>query len=91
MFVAIYAVVVLFGVAALMYAAAQWILGQDPWALWGVPGAVVLWLIVYLSAFYGQGLGRDQMYELRSFVEAAATSSGWTRRPTRPSAPDGIA
>lgn len=73
MFVAIYAHVVFFGVAAAMYGLSQWMAAQRPWALWGVPVAAVLWVVVYLSAFYGQGLGRDQMYRLRSFVEDALT------------------
>jgi hypothetical protein len=71
MFVALYAHVIFLAIAAVMYGLSQWLVGQDPWALWGIPLALLLTAIVYLSAFYGQGLGRDQMHELQSFVEHA--------------------
>lgn len=71
MFIALYAHVAFLAIGGAMYGASQWILRQDLWALWGVPIAAGLAVLVYLSAFYGQGLGRDQMYRLRSFVEDA--------------------
>lgn len=76
MFIALYAHVGFIGIGGAMYGASQWILGQDPWALWGVPLAAALGLLVYLAAFYGQGLGGEQMYRLRSFVEQAMTPDG---------------
>lgn len=69
MFVAIYAHVVFIGIAGAMYGFSQWMVGEHPWALWALPITALLAALVYLSAFYGQGLGSDQMYELRAFVE----------------------
>ena len=85
MFLAIYAVVIFAGLAGAMYGLSQWVMGQSPWALWTVPASAVLWALVYLSAFYGQGLGREQMYRLRSFVEDALA----TEDPAPPPDPQG--
>ncbi len=71
MFMAIYAVVTFLGIAAAVYGVSQWTLGQSPSGFWGIPGAALIGAVVYLSAFYGQGLGSDQMYALRSFVDGA--------------------
>ena len=54
------------------YGGAQLILGEAPWAFWGVPVAVVLAGFVYGAAFIGQGLGAEDMYELRSVVDRIA-------------------
>jgi hypothetical protein len=75
LFVALYAHVIFLAIAAVMYGLSQWLVGQDPWALWGIPLSLALTVIVYLSAFYGQGLGRDQMHHLQSFVERALASA----------------
>lgn len=71
MFVAIYAHIAFLAIGGSMYGISQWMLHESPWALWLVPGAGLLAGVVYLSAFYGQGLGSEQMYVLRSFVADA--------------------
>lgn len=78
MFVAIYAHIAFLAIGASMYGISQWMLHETPWALWLVPVAGLLAGIVYLSAFYGQGLGSEHMYALRHFVEDALQA------PTRP-------
>ncbi len=47
----------------------QWMLGMDaPW-LWSIPASVVLWLLVFFAAKYGQRKGNRQMARLRNFVD----------------------
>lgn len=43
--------------------------GESPWALAGVPAALALVGFTYGAAFIGQGLGAEEMYRLRSFVD----------------------
>ncbi|MCA8963267.1 MAG: hypothetical protein H6838_14425 [Planctomycetes bacterium] len=71
-FVAIYLVLAIAAIGAGCYGGAQLILGEAPWAFWGVPVAVVLAGFVYGAAFIGQGLGAEDMYELRSVVDRIA-------------------
>ena len=69
LFMAIYGLLSLSAIAGLMYGASQWWLGWTPWGFTIVPAAVLLFAFVYGAAFIGQGLGAEEMYELRSFVE----------------------
>jgi hypothetical protein len=69
MFMAIYGVLGIGGCAGLVWGLAQWTLGEAAWALLAVPASVALIAFVYGAAFIGQGLGSEQMYELRSFVD----------------------
>ncbi len=71
-FIAIYIALACVFLAAISYGGAQMILGEPAWAFWGAPLAVALAGFTYGAAFIGQGLGAEDMYELRSFVECVA-------------------
>jgi hypothetical protein len=68
-FVAIYLALGCIAIACGCYGLAQWTIGQAPWWLLGVPVAIALAGFTYGAAFIGQGLGSDEMYELRSLVD----------------------
>lgn len=80
MYVALYAAVVCFTLAALVGGSAQLTLGDSPWAFWG---AGMIWLL----AFVGQGFGNDQMYALRAFLEKTSEASERSDVPWRASVP----
>jgi len=46
-------------------------LGMPAWGFLGVPVALALAAFTYGAAFIGQGLGAEEMYVLRSFVDEA--------------------
>lgn len=71
LFMAIYGLLAIAGTAALMWGASQWMLGHAPWMMLGAPAAAALFGFVYGAVFIGQGLGSEQMYTLRSFVDHA--------------------
>ncbi len=83
-FLAIYLGLLMLAIAAGCYGGAQMMIGEPPWAFWGLPLSVALAGFVYGAAFLGQGLGAEDMYELRSFVdrvdELAAAAAGGGRR-----------
>lgn len=59
------------GVLALfggMYGLVKWNLGKESIFIWVFPVAFILFLIIYLTAKYGQRKGRDQMLYLVSFL-----------------------
>ena len=68
-FVAIYLALACLGIGAACYGGAQMIMGATPWAFVGVPIALAAAAFTYGAAFLGQGLGGEDMYVLRSFVE----------------------
>jgi hypothetical protein len=69
-FMAIYGVLLLVALAGLVVGLSQLTLSASPWGLLVTPAAVVMAGFVYGAVFIGQGLGAEQMYELRSFAEA---------------------
>ena len=69
LFLGIYGILGMFGLGALMYGVSQWMVREAPWALVGVPASVALVAFTYGAAFIGQGLGAEEMYRLRSFVD----------------------
>ncbi len=71
-FVAIYVGLACVAIGAACYGGAQMTLEETPWAFWIVPGALALAAFTYGAAFVGQGLGSEDMYELRDFVTHAA-------------------
>lgn len=75
-FVGLYFLIALAGVAMLMWGASQWMIGRTPWALWGGPASVAVFAFVYGAAFIGQGLASEQMYVLRAFVDRALEDAG---------------
>jgi hypothetical protein len=56
-------------VGSAMFGISQYLVGQTPWALFALPAAPVLAALVWALAFVGQGLGAEQMYALRRFLE----------------------
>ncbi|HEY6881189.1 MAG TPA: hypothetical protein VI299_24350 [Polyangiales bacterium] len=70
-FLAIYAVLGMGAMFAAMFGISQYMLDQTPWSLWGVPAALALIGFTYGAGFIGQGLGAEEMYVLRSFVDQA--------------------
>ena len=71
-FIAIYIGLACVAIAAACYGSAQMALDETPWAFIGVPIAIVLAALTHGAAFIGQGLGAEDMYELRLFVERVA-------------------
>ncbi|MFO0648241.1 MAG: hypothetical protein U0326_18525 [Polyangiales bacterium] len=81
LFMGIYGILGMFGVAGLMYGVSQWIVKEPPWALIGVPISLGLIAFTYGAAFIGQGLGAEEMYTLRSFVDDAVKGAQTARIP----------
>lgn len=71
-FVGIYIALTLLGLGAACWGGAQLIMSEPPWAFVGVPIALLLAGFTYGAAFIGQGLGAEDMYALRTFVEHVA-------------------
>lgn len=71
-FVAIYLALACVGIGAACWGGAQRIMNDPPWAFVGVPVALLLAGFTYGAAFIGQGLGAEDMYTLRTFVEHLA-------------------
>ena len=69
--VAIYAMSAFTVAMGLLFAASQWMLNMEAWAIWPVLGALVVSLIVYILALIGQKLSEDQMQMLLHYVEEA--------------------
>jgi hypothetical protein len=69
LYVILYGVASMVALACLIYGAAQLTIGVTPWALWLTPIAAVLAGLVFGAAYVGQGLGSEQMYRLRAFLE----------------------
>ncbi|MBX3247420.1 MAG: hypothetical protein KF901_09580 [Myxococcales bacterium] len=76
LYMALYGVCTMLAIACLVLGASQVTMGASPWGLYLTPIAAVLAGLVYGAAYVGQGLGADQMYELRRFVEDCVTVSG---------------
>lgn len=70
-YVAIHALGAFGTLGAGMFGLSQHLAGERPWALYALPIAPVLAALVWALAFVGQGLGAEQMYTLRRFVEEA--------------------
>lgn len=71
-FLAIYLTLACVGIGTACWGGAQLIMNQPPWAFVGVPIALLLAGFTYGAAFLGQGLGGEDMYALRTFVERLA-------------------
>lgn len=71
LFIGIYGMIAMGGLAAVMYGVSQLMLGWSPWAFWGAPAAAALGAFVYGAVFIGQGLGAEEMHMQRSVVERA--------------------
>lgn len=80
-FVAIYLGLTCAGIGAACWGGAQMILKEPPWAFVGVPIALLLAGFTYGAAFIGQGLGAEDMYTMRTFVERVADDLEGVRDP----------
>lgn len=69
LFLGIYGILGMACLGALMFGLSQWMAGEAPWALLGVPASLALVAFTYGAAFIGQGLGAEEMYRLRSFID----------------------
>lgn len=69
LYLAIHAIGAFGTIGAGMFGLSQYLAGESPWALWALPIAPVLAALMWALAFVGQGLGSEQMYALRRFVE----------------------
>lgn len=54
-----------------LFGYSQWLVGESPWGLWLVAGALVAAFLILLSSRAGQTLARAQMSELVEAVELA--------------------
>ena len=71
MFVFFYSAIGFFTVMGLLFGISQWMLKMNAWALWSVPVGVLLMFGFFMISKIGQGLGKDQMEELKSFVDSS--------------------
>lgn len=69
LYVAAYAALAFASFVAASFGYAQWTMEQAPVALWVLPMAVFLGLLLRFVALLGQGLGAEQMSELRGFLD----------------------
>ena len=69
MFIALYVFVAFSGTMGGMFGLSQLILGQNAFALWSVPAAVVAAILIYFVGRSGRALGSEQMHELRTFLD----------------------
>lgn len=69
LFMGIYGILGMCALAGAMYGASQVIVRESPWGFAAVPAALALIGFTYGAAFIGQGLGAEEMYKLRSFVD----------------------
>tara|TARA_R110002049_G_scaffold50370_3_gene143024 strand:- start:42084 stop:42617 length:534 start_codon:yes stop_codon:yes gene_type:complete len=69
MVMAIYAVVTITMLAALIYGYVQWFLGQSPWAFAMVPFGMLLIGSLHAASLVGQSLSADQMELLRDRLD----------------------
>lgn len=75
LYLAIHAIGAFGTIGAAMFGISQYMAGLSPTALWALPAAPVLAGFVWALAFVGQGLGAEEMYTLRRFVEEAIDDS----------------
>jgi hypothetical protein len=66
MYVLSYIALTFLTLVAIAYGISQLTLGRTPTGLYFAPGGAVLAGLVYGASFVGQGLGSDQMYQLRA-------------------------
>lgn len=83
LYVGIYAGITFAFFVAAVFAFAQWTMGADVVALYFLPPLVLLGLGVHGLAFVGQGLGAEQMDELRGFLEEVVRERELTDVPLR--------
>jgi hypothetical protein len=74
-YVALHALSVFGAFVCLAFGVSQWVAGSTPWVLYLTPLSVLLSGLVHGAAYVGQGLGSDQMYRVRAFLEESLAES----------------
>jgi hypothetical protein len=69
MFVLFYSAIGFAVLVIAVFGLSYWSLGKSAAILWWVPVLAVLFLSLYLVAYYGQRLGRNQMHILERFIK----------------------
>lgn len=75
MFMGIYMLLGIAGLAGLSYGIVQLTLGESPWAFFIVPLSIAMFGFVYGATLIGQGLGAEQMYLMRSLIDQACVDA----------------
>ena len=75
LYVALYALSVMFAIGCAVFGISQWLVGSTPYALYLTPIAIISAALVYGASFVGQGLGSEQMYEVRAFLDNAVSQN----------------
>ena len=70
MFVAFYSAIGFAALIILVFGLSYWSLGKSAAILWWVPVLALLYLSLYLVAYFGQRLGRDQMKMIQKFTDS---------------------
>jgi hypothetical protein len=83
-FVFIYGTLFAAGFFSLMFGFAELAMGRTPWALLGPVIATALVAFVYGATFIGQGLGAEEMYRLRAYLDGCVEDARarYRARPT---------
>jgi len=68
MFVLFYSIIGFAALVIAVFGMSYWSLGKSVMILWWVPVLAGIFLTLYLVAYYGQRLGRDQMKVLERFL-----------------------
>ena len=69
LFTALHLAVAFSAIGGLMWGLSQLMANESAFALWAVPIALFLHAFIAGAAFIGQGLGADQTYQLRTFLD----------------------
>ena len=73
MFVLFYSTIGFAALIVLVFGLSYWSLGKSTLILWWVPVLAALYLTLYLVAYFGQRLGKDQMILLQKFIDKLLT------------------
>lgn len=84
MCVAIYLVLAFLSLIASAYGASQWMVHEPPTAFLAVPGALLAAGLLFGASFIGQGLGFEQMYELRATLTRISEGRSGLEAPGEP-------
>ncbi len=87
-YIALHAISVFGAFVCLAFGISQWVAGGSPWVLYLTPLSVVLSGLVHGAAYVGQGLGSQQMYKVRVFLEEAIAQSDDGRPESGRPSPD---
>jgi len=69
LFMGLYGILGMGALGGVMFGLSELLVGERPYGLWAGAAFVALMGFTYGAAFIGQGLGAEEMYRLRSFVD----------------------